>query len=128
MGTADLARQLLPPARQPVGNVHYQSWPWLRELGICFGKMKSGALPNQSITLASGPSEARPVKERDLTTAARNQSRAFQDPQVLRDCRERHPMRLRQICHATITQREVFQDAPPGRVGQGGKRAVQRSR
>jgi hypothetical protein len=61
-------------------------------------------------------------------TAAADQSGIFQNAQMLRDRRQRHGIRPRQIGDATVAVREMFQDAPSRRIGQRGKRAVQQSR
>jgi len=47
-------------------------------LCVCFGKVKSEACPNQLITFTRFFDEALPIKYRDLSAAALNQTRAFQ--------------------------------------------------
>jgi hypothetical protein len=47
--------------------------------------------------------------------------------QMFRDCWKRHGVRFRQMGHTLIAPREMSQDTPPSRIGQSGKRAIQRS-
>src|SRR6202158_5778535 len=51
-----------------------------RFLHVCFGKVKSDARPDQLITFARCLLKALPIKYRDLTLAARNQTGTFQFP------------------------------------------------
>jgi len=44
---------------------------------------------------------------------------------MFRNCRQRHPVRSRQIGNASVTAGQMREDAPPGRVREGGKRSVQ---
>jgi hypothetical protein len=54
-------------------------------LRVGFGKVRSDARPNQLITFARFRYEALPIKNRDLLSAAGNQTGAFQLPGRIRD-------------------------------------------
>src|ERR1700730_8023713 len=54
---------------------------------VCFGKVKSEARPNQLITFARYFRKARPIKYRDLPSAAFDQIGAFKLPRGIRDGR-----------------------------------------
>ena len=51
---------------------------WAGFLRVCFGKVKSDALPDQLITFTRCLREALPIQYRDLLSAARNQTGIFQ--------------------------------------------------
>src|ERR1039457_6917105 len=63
-----------------VGNVHYRLGAERTFLRVCLGKVKSDALPDQLIAFTRCLREARPIKYRDLPSAALNQTCAFQLP------------------------------------------------
>src|ERR1039458_1132550 len=71
---------VIKSASCPIGNVHYQLGRKLTLLQVCFGKVKSDALPNQLITFTRCLREALSVQYRDLATAALNQTCAFELP------------------------------------------------
>ncbi len=52
---------------------------------VCFGKVKSHARPDQLITFTRYLRETLPIEYRDLPSAARNQTGAFQLPGSIRD-------------------------------------------
>ena len=56
-----------------------------RFLRVCFGKVKSEACPDQLIAFTRCRHEALPIKYRDLSSAARNQTGAFQLMGSVRD-------------------------------------------
>src|SRR5271166_7137231 len=56
-----------------------------RFLRVCFGKVRSDARPDQLITFARFCDQALPIKYRDLLSAARNQTGAFQLPGSISD-------------------------------------------
>jgi hypothetical protein len=58
--------------------------------------------------------------------AARNESGAFQDSQVPRDRRGRDTVGRGQVAHGRFTARQMADDSPPDRVGQGGEHGVER--
>jgi hypothetical protein len=58
-------------------------------------------------------------------TPAPKQSRLLQHAQVFRDRRERHVVRLRQMCHLLIAPREMSQDMAASGIGKGGESAIQ---
>ena len=58
-------------------------------------------------------------------TATAKQSGFFKNPQMFLDRGERHGVRAGQLCHPLFASGEMGQDAAPGRIGQGGKSAVQ---
>src|SRR5271170_3063127 len=56
-----------------------------RFLRVCFGKVKSEACPDQLIAFTRCRYEALPIKDRDLASAALNQTGAFQLTESIRD-------------------------------------------
>jgi hypothetical protein len=67
-------QRLLARTRGFVGNVHYRACARGRFLRVCLGKVKSEACPDQLITFTGCRHEALPIKDRDLPSAARNQT------------------------------------------------------
>ena len=61
-----------------VGNVYYQNGSEVIFLGICLGKVKSDARPDQLVAFTRRFREALPIENRDLPSAAFNQASAFQ--------------------------------------------------
>src|SRR5271170_3824890 len=53
---------------------------------VCFGKVKSQACPDQLITFTRCLGEALPIKDRDLPSAALDQTGTFELPGSVRDC------------------------------------------
>src|SRR5882762_9009190 len=54
-------------------------------LRVCFGKVISDTRPDQPIAFAGCRHQALPIKDRDLPSAARNQTATFQLPGSIRD-------------------------------------------
>ena len=67
--------------------LHYQTGAAPFFLRVCFGKVRSDARPDQLITFASFYHEALPIEDRDLPSAARNQTSSLQLPRSIRDGR-----------------------------------------
>ena len=68
-----------------VGNVYYRHRAQSPGLGVCLGKVKSEARPDQLITFTRCVREALPIEDRDLPSAARNQTVTFQLAGSVRD-------------------------------------------
>jgi hypothetical protein len=58
--------------------------------------------------------------------AARNEPGALEYPQVTRDRRGRDTVGRGQVAHGRFTARQMADDSPPDRVGQGGEHGVER--